>query len=187
MSRLGEILEEESAGEINAILTEAESRAGRIFTEYKEKAEALLAEQRRKVDAEIRTAVRRAQSAAELTIATHRAQAKGGIMGEVRARALSAIEELSSRPDYGELLCALAEEASQALVAPTSVVSHPKDKQKLGDWAAARGLELKTDPELRLGVRIESGYGRTVENTLPERLHRAWDTLASEVARRLWE
>ena len=67
------------------------------------------------------------------------------------------------------------------------MVVNPDDKARIKDWAAGRGLELRTDPKLRLGVRIVSRGGkRSVENSLPERLDRAWNALASDVAEQLW-
>jgi V/A-type H+-transporting ATPase subunit E len=66
-------------------------------------------------------------------------------------------------------------------------VVHPKNEDKLSAWAGQHGLELRTDPELRLGVRIISKNGTMVENTLLERLQRAWGTLAPQVTRMLWE
>lgn len=187
MSRLEEILQQEVAEEINAILAEADSRAEEILMAAKREAEELLRDRRIRIEAQVRSAARRAQSAAELVVSTSRSQAKGEIMEQVRAGALRAIEQASSRSDYSEILCALADEALAALVGANAVTSHPDDKERLGEWAAGKELELKTDQELSLGVKIEDGNGRTVENTLPERLRRAWDSLASEVAKRLWE
>ena len=75
----------------------------------------------------------------------------------------------------------------QVVEVAETVVVHPDDKEKLGSWALAKGLELQTDPELRLGVRIVGRRGTKVENTLPERLHRAWSKLAPGVTKLLWE
>jgi len=63
----------------------------------------------------------------------------------------------------------------------------PADAPHLEDWARERGLELVPEPEVRLGVRVYSKTGGTyVENTLPGRLERAWEELASKVAQVLW-
>ena len=40
-----------------------------------------------------------------------------------------------------------------------AVVVNPDDQDKLKDWARQQGLELQTDPNLRLGVRIVSQRG----------------------------
>ena len=75
----------------------------------------------------------------------------------------------------------------QVVEVAETVVVHPDDQEKLGGWALAKGLELQTDSELRLGVRIVGRGGAKVENTLPERLRRAWSTLGPGVTKLLWE
>ena len=112
---------------------------------------------------------------------------KGEVMARVRGQAMQALEKTASESGYGEVLQALAEEALKVAPDAQAVVVHPDDQEKLSGWALPRKLEVRTDPELGLGVRIVSHSGRTVENTLPERLHRAWDTLAADITRLLWE
>ena len=71
---------------------------------------------------------------------------------------------------------------------PEALVVHPDDKDKLSSRAKQKGIDLRTDPGLHLGLRIMArGSRRSVENSLPERLQRAWETLVSGVTRRLWE
>jgi V/A-type H+-transporting ATPase subunit E len=130
----------------------------------------------------------RAEGAAELTVSTACIQAKGQAIAKVRNMALSAIEELAGKPDYAKILTALADEAIQAVDAAEVVVVNPADAAILGHWALQKGIEIRTDPELRLGVRLVSlSSKRSVENSLPERLDRAWDSLASRVEKILWE
>jgi V/A-type H+-transporting ATPase subunit E len=187
MSKLGDILQQEVVGEIDAILAEAASQAAKLVREADEKASARLESYRKTLNAEARAAARRAESAAQLTVSAARMAAKGRIMDSVRERALKALEETADRPDYGEILQALAEEALEAVEAAAVVVVHPDDEERLDRWAARKGLELRTDPGLRLGVRIVNRGGkRSVENSLPDRLNRAWSALASGVAQRLW-
>ncbi len=188
MSKLEDILREEALAEINAILTEADSKAGTLIREAEKKASDRVAARRKKVEAETRIAARRAESAAELTLATARMQARGQAIALVKNKVLARFEEIARRPNYGQILQALAEEAMQKVEAPEGVFVHPDDKDKLGSWAAQKGLELRTDPGLHLGVRIVAHGGqRSVENSLPERLRRAWETMASGVAHRLWD
>jgi V/A-type H+-transporting ATPase subunit E len=142
---------------------------------------------RRRLDAQTRAAEQRAASGAELTLSTARMKAKGEVLEVVRERVLSALEQMPSKADYGAILEALAEEALAAVTAATSVVTHPDDQDSLSQWAQAKGLSLQPDPVVRLGVRIVCSDGRTIVNTLPTRFHRAWDSLASEVAKLLWE
>jgi V/A-type H+-transporting ATPase subunit E len=187
MSKLEEILQQEATGEIDAILAEADLKAGKMISEAESRGKELLAEHRKRVEAKARTAIDQAQSAAELSVAIARIQAKGEVMDQVRQKVISALEKTPSQPGYDKVLRSLAEEALKVTESAEAVVVHPDDGEKLADWAKQEELDLQTDPELRLGVRIISRSGRTVENTLPERLHRAWDTLATEVTKLLWE
>jgi V/A-type H+-transporting ATPase subunit E len=187
MSKLEEILQQEAEAEIDAILAQADSMAAKIVSEAQSRAMAKVAAHQKKIEAETRSATRQGQSTAELIVSNARIQAKGEVMDLLRQKVLLALEETSSQPGYGEVLQALATEAMGVAETAETLVVHPQDKEKLGDWALHRVLALQTDPELRLGVRIVSRSGKNVENTLPERLHRAWGTLAPEVTKLLWE
>ena len=100
---------------------------------------------------------------------------------------MHALEEIASQANFGEILQALAAEAMQAAEKAAAVVVNPDDQDKLKDWVRQQGLELQTDPNLHLGVRLVSQRGNATENTLPERLRRAWGTLGPEVSKILWE
>jgi V/A-type H+-transporting ATPase subunit E len=187
MSKLEEILREEVAAEIDEILAEADAESAGIVGGAEKEATARLAFHRKKAEAEARIASGRARSAADLEISTARMQARGEVMGLVREKAMTVIEDLASRSNYGEVIRSLAREAAQMMGDAEAVVVNPGDREMLRDWAVQRGIELRTDPEVRLGVRIVGRSGRAVENTLPERLRRAWEMLASEVTKLLWE
>jgi V/A-type H+-transporting ATPase subunit E len=187
MSKLEKILQEEAEAEIKGILAEADSQAQKIISEAESRAAARRAAYRKRIEAEERAAIHQAQSAAELSIATARVQAKGEVMELVRQKALSALEQTASEPSYGKILQALAKEAMKIADGAEAVVVHPNDQERLSDWARQQGFELQTDPGLRLGVRIVCHNGRRVENTLPERLHRSWDTLTADITKLLWE
>jgi V/A-type H+-transporting ATPase subunit E len=187
MSKLRDILQEEAFSEINKILAEADSRAEVLMEGAKRKASEQVEAYRKKAEVELRVGTRRAESAAELTISTARARARGEAMALVRTKALNALEEIVRRPDYDHVLETLAEEALKVWKAAEALVVHPDDRDKLSAWAKQKGLRIQTDPELHLGVRMTaSGGQRSVENSLPRRLERAWETLASSVAHRLW-
>jgi V/A-type H+-transporting ATPase subunit E len=187
MSKLVEILQADVDAEIKEILAAADSQAASILSEAERRAGARVAEHRKKLDTEERAAIHQARSAAELTISSARMQAKGEVMELLRQKVRLALAETASQPNYGEVLKALAQEAMAVAGAAKAVVVHPDDQDKLRDWAQQHGLGLETDPELRLGVRIVSQSGTTVENTLPERLERAWGTLAPRVTKLIWE
>jgi V/A-type H+-transporting ATPase subunit E len=187
MVKLEEIVQAEAASEIDAILAEADSRARQIISEAENRAEARLAESRKRIEAQARAAIQQARSAAELMIATARTQARGEMMDLVRQNVSTGLQKASAQPDYGRILQALAEEALLAALPAEAIVVHPDDREHLDNWARQQELELRTDPELHLGVRLVSSSGRKVENTLTERLQRGWDTLAIRVAKMLWD
>ena len=188
MSKLGDILQDEVSAEIAEILSEADSRAAMLLQEARDKASARLAAHQKKNEAEARAATRRAESAAELTVTTARMQAKGRVMDMVRKKALEVFDELTGKPDYSEVLQALAEEAMKTVEEPNTVIVHPSDKPLLSGWATQEGFDLREDSRIRFGVRIVSADGkRSVENSLSGRLERAWDALASGVEKILWE
>lgn len=188
MAELADILQEEVLDEIKTLLAGADSEAEAMVSEAREKASVRLAAHRRKTEAWVRLAMQRAQSAASLALSTARMQAKGEAIARIRQEALEELRAVARRPDYGEVLEALAEEAVKAVETVEAVTVHPDDEVGLRSWAEGKGIGLRTDPDLCLGVRVLAAGGkRRVENTLPQRLDRAWDTLAARVARLLWE
>ena len=188
MSKLNDILREEALAEINQILDDSDSWAGTLIEEAERKAFTRLAVHRKRIETEIRAAKSRAQGAAELAMATSRIQAKGKIIALVRQKALSAIEELAGKSGYGKILLALAEEAIKEVGTAEAVVVNPNDTAIISDWAKQKRIEVRTDPELYLGVRLVSRNSKTsAENSLPERLDRSWDLLSARVAQILWK
>lgn len=187
MSKLEAILTQEVEGEIQAILGEAEAKAQALKAQAQAKAEALLAAKRRALEAGFQGALRRTESAGELLLATARAEAKGKVLSEVKARAREALRTLPDGPEWPGVLRKLAEEALQALPGAEALVSHPENLPHLEALAQQRNLELLADPGLRLGVRAVGQGGKTqVENALESRLERAWDALSARVAQALW-
>ena len=188
MSKLKDVLQEEALSEIDKVLADADSKAETLIAEAKTTASGRVEAYRKKAETELRGATRRAESAAELTVTTARMRARGEAVALVRKKALAALEEVAGRPDYDKILETLSEEAVKAAQPAEALVVHPNDELKLSSWAKQKGLQLRTDPGLHLGVRIViRGGQRSLENSLPERLDRAWETLASGVAQRLWK
>jgi V/A-type H+-transporting ATPase subunit E len=187
MSKLAEILQAEVGAEIEGIEAAAESQAARIVSEAKSHAEDRLAEQKKKLEAEARAAAQGAQSAADLIVTSARTQARGEVLDLLWQKVHLALEEIAAQADYGEILKALAVEAMKVAPGAAAIVVNPDDQEKVNEWARQQGLEIQTDPQMRLGVRIVSPSGAAIENTLPERLRRAWGTLGPEVTKILWE
>ncbi len=187
MSKLETILQEEALREINQILAEGEEKAKAIRAQAEAKAEQVKAAAARRLEAEKRAALTRAKSAAELRVTTARMQARGEAIARVRAEAERRLAGLKDDPAYPEVLKKLAEEALAAVPGAEAVAVSPEDREHLAAWAEAKGLKLRAEPEVALGVRVYAKGGSTyVENTLPGRLDRAWETLAAEVAAVLW-
>lgn len=187
MSKLAAILQAEASAEIEGIAAAADSQAAKIISDAKSHAEEQIAAHKKKLAAEARAATQRAQSAADLTVASARTQARGEVLDLLRQNVHDALEEISSQANFGAVLQALAAEAIQVADKAVAVVVNPDDQDKLPDWVRQQGLELQTDPNLHLGVRIVGQRGNATENTLPERLQRAWGTLGPEVTKILWE
>ena len=187
MSKLEAILSQEVEAEIQAVLQEAKAKAEALRSEAKAKAEGLLSARKRALEAGLQAAIRRAESAGELLLATARTEAKGEVLSQVKAKVEEALRALPNSPDWPQVLRKLAEEALAALGEPEALASHPDNLPYLEGLARERGLELRADPALRLGVRAIGKGGRTqVENALLSRLERAWDALSSKVAQVLW-
>lgn len=188
MSTLNDVLEQEALAEIKQILDDSDSRAAALIQEAETKASTRLAIQRKRIESEVRAAKNRAESAAEFTVAAARIQAKGEAIALVRKKALRAFEDLAATPGYEKILTALADEAIGALDAAEAITVNPNDAGFVYGWATQKRIEIRTDPELRLGVRlVSSSSKRSVQNSLGERLDRSWDTLSARVAQILWE
>jgi len=182
-----EILQREAETEIDGKLAEADSRVKQMVSEAEAEAKALLAKHHHRLEAEAQAAIQQARSAAQLEVTIARTQVKGEVLDLVRQKVIAALDETAAQPNYGEILQTLAQEALEAAETAENLVVPPDDEEKLMAWAQHQGLEVKTDSSLRLGVQIECRGGKRVENTLPERLNRAWDTLATEVSKLLWK
>ncbi len=75
MSKLREILEEEALLEVKQILSGADSKADQLIREAKTKASERIETYRKKAEADLRAAARRAKSVSELTISVARIRA----------------------------------------------------------------------------------------------------------------
>jgi V/A-type H+/Na+-transporting ATPase subunit E len=187
MSKLEAILSQEVEAEIQAILSEARAKAEGLKAEAEARAKALLEGKRRALEAAFQAAIRRSESAGELLLSTARAQAKGEVLSELKAKALEALKALPHKPEWPEVVRKLALEALSALGEPEALATHPENLPHLEALAQERGLKLLPDPALRLGVRAVGQGGKTqVENALESRLERAWDAFSSKVAQALW-
>ncbi|PZA08794.1 MULTISPECIES: V-type ATP synthase subunit E [unclassified Meiothermus] len=187
MSKLEDILKQEVSSEIASITAEAEAKARAIVEEAQGRAEALKASRLKALEVERQAALRRAESAAELVVNQARIRSRGQIVDQVKAGVRQALAALPSQPDYPAILAKLAEEALRGVDKPEALVVNPADAPHLESWAKDKGLELRTDPSVRLGVRLTSaGEKFYVENTLAERLERSWEALSAKAVKAIW-
>ena len=187
MSKLETILQEEVLAEIQQIMSQAAVEAEQIVSAAREKAEAMVSAQKRKLEAQKAAELHRAESAAELAVATARVEAKGKVIGEIYERVRRRLSSLPESSEYPTILERLAAEAVDAVGEAEAIVVGPADEARLKGWAESRGLELRTSPEIELGVVAVSRGGKTqVANTLPDRLERAWEVLSAKVSQVLW-
>ena len=189
-SELVAILEKEAAAEIERVLADARTQAERVVTQDAEEAQAYLAAQRQRLDAERKAAQVKAQSAAQVKASALILQAKDQAIAEVFAAAeaeLSRVQQDRSR--YAAVLRGLIREAASGLTGRITVDVNPKDL----DLARQAVKELKLDAEVRPandvsgGARLISDDGRfIVENTLASRVERVKPLLVTEIAALLW-
>lgn len=187
MANLADILQSEVASEISALVTEAEARVKAIVDAATEKAEAMKANKQRLLESEHAAALRRAESAAELMVNQARIAARGQAVDQVKSGALSALQKLASSKEFGAILTRLAEEALGSVSKAEAVVVNPAHASLLQGWAQSKGLKLVSDPAVNYGVRLVAEGGKSyVQNSLTERLERAWDSLSAKAAKAIW-
>jgi len=187
MANLADILQSEVASEISAVTAEADSQAKAIVDVASEKAGALTAAKQRLLEAEHAAALRRAESAAELLLNQARIAARGQVVDQVKAGVLQALQGLASQPDFGEVQKKLADEALKGLNKAEAVVVNPAHAKLLEGWAQEKDLKLITNSSINHGVRVIAEGGKSyVQNTLPERLERAWGALSAKAAKAIW-
>ncbi len=189
-SELVAILEKEAAAEIERVLAEARAKAEQIGAQAQEEAQAFLATQRSRMDAERKAAQVRAQSAAQVKAAALVLQAKDQAIADVFAGAEAELARVAQdKARYGAVLRGLIREAAGGLPGRITVEANPRDL----DLARQAVRELKLDAEVKAvddvtgGVRLISDDGRfIVENTLASRVERVRALLAPEIATLLW-
>ncbi|MER3553295.1 MAG: V-type ATP synthase subunit E [Meiothermus sp.] len=187
MSKLEDILQQEVTQEISALHADAESRAKSILDAAMQRAEALKAARQKALEAEAAAAIRRAESAGELVLNQARISARGQAVDQVKAEVLKALQNLSTQPTFGDTLRKLADEALKGIGKAESVVVNPAHATLIEPWAKANGLKLGTDPKVNYGVKLVAEGGRSqVQNTLTDRLERAWDSLSAKAAKAIW-
>lgn len=193
MADLTALLDKEASAEIEAIRSEAQSRASEIVAKAEEEAEAIRTNRERAAKQQRDAALVRARSAAQLEAASLKLTTQQGAIEEVfdaAERKLDAYVENDS--DYAATLAALLSEAVAAVGGAdrvAKVIVHPDERAAAEKAAASAGVKdkLATDADVRGGVRVVATNRIVVANTLYGRLEALREELASEVAETLHE
>lgn len=189
MANLAALLDKEASAEIEAILSEARSRASEIVAEANEEAKAIKAQRERTAQLQYEAALVRAKSAAQLEASALKLRAQHEVVEAVFARARDEIAKLTKdQARYAKVLAALIEEAAEGLPAggELEVLVHPDEvaSAKKALESVKLNATVREDASVVSGVRIRvKGSSTTLENTLFGRLEALRGELASEVSR----
>jgi vacuolar-type H+-ATPase subunit E/Vma4 len=189
-SELVAILEKEANAEIQRVLDDARRQTEQLAAQANQEAQAYLAEQRQRIEADRKAAQLKSDSAAQVRAAALVLQAKDQAIAEVFSAAAAELSRLQQdKTRYGAILGGLIREAAAGLSGQNTIEASPKDL----DLVQQAVKDLKLDAEVKAssdvsgGVRLISSDGRfVVENTLASRVERVRSLLAPEIAARLW-
>lgn len=192
MANLAALLEKEASAEIEAMLSEARSRASEIVAKAKSEADDILRQRDYAAKSQEEATLVRARSAAQLEAASLRLNAQHSAVEGVMTAAKAQIEALTKdEKRYEGVLGKLLQEALGAVggnaANVSSVLVNSRDKALAEKVAAGLGLtgKVKTDDSVQGGVRLVSG-NNNIENTLSTRLGALRDELASEISKVLF-
>jgi vacuolar-type H+-ATPase subunit E/Vma4 len=133
----------------------------------------------------------RARSSAQLEASSLKLQAQQSAIESVFSAVEGRLTALASdAARFKPVLTSLLREALDAIGGASAVralVVNPADHELATEAASSLGLsaDVRTDPTVVGGVRLEGGRNVAIENTLLGRLDALRDDLAAEVARAL--
>ena len=190
MADLTALLEREASAEIDAILSEARSRASEIVAQAEAEAESLRATRERTAATQREATLVRAQSAAQLQAAALTLRAQHEAVESVFDAAAERHSAFAGDAKaYEPVLTSLLQEAVDAVgVGAVAGIEVAKADVALATKIAkAAGIEASvTAGDVSGGVRVRTTRGASVENTLAARLDALRGELASTVARTLF-
>jgi V/A-type H+-transporting ATPase subunit E len=192
--KLAALLDQEAGAEIDAILAEARSRVSELVAAAKEREEARLAQARRTLATQHEAAMVRAESAAQLEATAVKLRAQHQVVEAVFSQAAKELDALiGDAKRYQPVLLKLLNEAIDALggeaVKIASVTVNPDDQGLITAVAKKLNLaaEIKTDPELRGGVKVTAADANvSITNSLPVRLAAVREELTTDLSRLLF-
>ncbi len=188
MADLATLLESEANAEVEAILSEARSKADVIVQNAVEQAKSLVDSRRRTLEAELVAAQVRAKSAADLDAASQRLNANHVATEQSFNQAETELRSFTKSGEYKNVLEKLIREVQGALSNISKLEVHPDDVAVATEAAKNAGLNvaITANSDVETGVRaVAEGGQSSITNTLLGRLGRARDGLLSEVARTL--
>ncbi len=188
MADLATLLESEANAEVEAILSEARSKADVIVQNANEQAKSLVDSRRRTLEAELVAAQVRAKSAADLDAASQRLNANHVATEQSFNQAETELRNFTKSGEYKSVLEKLIREVQGALSNISKLEVHPDDVAVATEAAKNAGLNVAVtaNSDVETGVRaVAEGGQSSITNTLLGRLGRARDGLLSEVARTL--
>jgi V/A-type H+/Na+-transporting ATPase subunit E len=187
MANLAALLEKEAGAEIEAILSEARSRASEIVASARTEAEGIVSGRDRNAKSQYEATLVRARSAAQLEASSLKLRAQHSAVENVLTAAKGQLDALLKGQQYEATLQKLLKEAFDAVGGNAANVSavmvNSSDKALAEKIAATMGLQgkVKTDDSVKGGVKLATGTN-TIENTLYGRLAALRDELASAVS-----
>jgi V/A-type H+/Na+-transporting ATPase subunit E len=189
MANLAALLEKEASAEIEAMLSEARSRASEIVASAKTEAEDILKQRDYTAKSQQESTLVRAKSAAQLEASSLRLRAQQSAIESVFEGVKGKLSGvIADEKQYAPLLEKLFKEALSGMGGAANValvIVNRKDKALAEKVASVMGLtgKVSTSDSVQGGVRLQGNNSISVENTLHGRLNALRDELASDVSK----
>jgi len=191
MANLEALLKREAQAEVDAIISEAKSRASEIVASAKEDASSLTSQRERSAQSQHDALIVRGKSAAQLEAASLKLRTQHELVEDAFAAAKGQLDALiKDKGRYQAVLPKLLDEVLEALGSSdiASVIVNPDDKKMVSDALKERGVSAKveTDKAVHGGVRVKTKTNVIVSNSLIARLESARDELAADASQALF-
>jgi V/A-type H+-transporting ATPase subunit E len=191
MANLEALLKREAQAEVDAIISEAKSRASEIVANAKEDASNLKSQRERSAEGQHDALIVRGKSAAQLEAASLKLRTQHELVERVFGAAREQIDVLiKDKSRYQAVLPKLLDEVLESLSGANiaSVIVNPDDKKLISDVLKERGIDVKveTNKAVHGGVRVKTQTSVMVSNSLVARLEAARDELAADASQALF-
>jgi vacuolar-type H+-ATPase subunit E/Vma4 len=168
-------LETEAAAEAARLEAETEQEAARIVEDARAEALALAEQAARDGEEELRQEAEQRRASARLEAAAALREARESAFQDFLAEVRTRLADLRELPGYPATLRALVRESVAVLPTPATVRVDPRDEALVRELLDELGTKAEVSTTLASvgGVELASGDGRTVRNTIEERLENA--------------